>query len=73
MKVYVESKDDEHNDVSTSEGKRDDRLLPQLEKGETLKLHEILPEQHFTQPPARFSEAMLIKEQEDKGVGRPST
>ena len=73
MKVYVESKDNEHNDGSTSEGKGDDRLLPQLEKGETLKLHEILPEQHFTQPPARFSEAMLIKELEDKGVGRPST
>ncbi|HCK67970.1 MAG TPA: hypothetical protein DHW17_01670, partial [Nitrospina sp.] len=35
--------------------------------------HEILPEQHFTQPPARFSEAMLVKELEDKGVGRPST
>lgn len=73
MKVYVESQDDESKEGSKPAGKEDDRLLPQLEKGETLKLHEILPEQHFTQPPARFSEAMLVKELEDKGVGRPST
>lgn len=73
MKVYVESQDDDQIDGSKSEGKDDDRLLPQLEKGEILKVHEVLPEQHFTQPPARFSEAMLVKELEDKGVGRPST
>jgi DNA topoisomerase-1 len=73
MKVYVESKDDDQGDESKSEGKGDDRLLPSLKKGEVLEVHEILPEQHFTQPPPRFSEAMLIKELEDKGVGRPST
>ena len=74
MKVYVESQDDEKSDaVQSSEGKADDRLLPSLDKGEVLKVHEVLPEQHFTQPPARFSEAMLVKELEDKGVGRPST
>ncbi len=73
MKVYVESQDDDQIDGSKSEGKDDDRLLPQLEKGEILKVHEVLPEQHFTQPPARFSEAMLVKELEEKGVGRPST
>ena len=73
MKVYVESQDDGPSDGSKSEGKGEDRLLPQLEKGETLKVQGILPEQHFTQPPARFSEAMLVKELEDKGVGRPST
>ncbi len=73
MKVYVESQDDDQDDGSKSEGKGDDRLLPPLEKGETLKVHEVLPEQHFTQPPARFSEARLVKELEDKGVGRPST
>jgi DNA topoisomerase I len=72
MKVYVESDDDSKEGVK-SEGRDEDRLLPELEKGETLKVHEVLPEQHFTQPPARFSEAMLVKELEDKGVGRPST
>jgi DNA topoisomerase-1 len=41
--------------------------------GETLRLHKIDPEQHFTQPPPRFSEASLVKELEDKGIGRPST
>ncbi|HIK57909.1 MAG TPA: type I DNA topoisomerase [Nitrospinaceae bacterium] len=73
MKVYVESEDDDKINGSKPEVKGDDRLLPALEKGEVLKVHEILPEQHFTQPPARFSEAMLVKELEDKGVGRPST
>ena len=73
MKVYVESNDDEQAEGAKPSAKGDDRLLPPLEKGETLKLQEILPEQHFTQPPARFSEAMLVKELEDKGVGRPST
>jgi DNA topoisomerase-1 len=73
MKVYVESQDDEKSDAVQSTGKADDRLLPALKKGEELKVQEVLPEQHFTQPPARFSEAMLVKELEDKGVGRPST
>lgn len=73
MKVYVESQDDEQSEGAKPEGKGDDRLLPPLEKGEVLKVQEVLPEQHFTQPPARFSEAMLVKELEDKGVGRPST
>ncbi len=73
MKVYVESQDDAQGDAAQSTGKADDRLLPPLNKGEELKVQEVLPEQHFTQPPARFSEAMLVKELEDKGVGRPST
>ena len=73
MKVYVESQDDEKSDAVQSTGKADDRLLPPLKKGEELKVQKVLPEQHFTQPPPRFSEAMLVKELEDKGVGRPST
>ena len=71
MKVYVESQDDESSEKA--ETKDSDRILPALKKGENLKLLEISPEQHFTQPPARFTEAMLVKELEDKGVGRPST
>ena len=69
MKVYVESADEESNEKP----KGDDRILPPLEKGETLKLLEIKPEQHFTQPPPRFTEAMLVKSLEEQGVGRPST
>ena len=48
-------------------------ILPELKSGESLKLREMLPNQHFTQPPARYTEASLIKELEENGVGRPST
>src|SRR5208337_178799 len=47
--------------------------LPQVAEGEPLKLHKILPEQHFTEPPPRFNEATLVKTLEEKGIGRPST
>ena len=47
--------------------------LPVLNEGEQLKLSKLLPEQHFTQPPPRFSEATLVKELEERGIGRPST
>ncbi len=47
--------------------------LPALAQGEALDLHQLTPAQHFTQPPARFTEASLIKELEERGIGRPST
>ena len=47
--------------------------LPPLQEGDALKLHELDTEQHFTQPPPRFSEATLVKELEENGIGRPST
>ncbi|HET6150975.1 MAG TPA: type I DNA topoisomerase [Polyangia bacterium] len=47
--------------------------LPEVAEGEELRLLELKPEQHFTQPPPRFSEASLVKELEEKGIGRPST
>ena len=53
--------------------KNEEVLLPELKEGETLKVEELLPSQHFTQPPARFSEASLVKELEKDGIGRPST
>jgi DNA topoisomerase-1 len=51
----------------------DDRRLPPLERGQTLKLLNLDPKQHFTQPPPRFTEAGLVKELEEDGIGRPST
>jgi DNA topoisomerase-1 len=65
MKLYTESRDDEEKEESS--------LLPELVPGQKLKLLQFKPEQHFTQPPPRFSEAMLVKTLEEKGVGRPST
>ncbi len=53
--------------------KDDDIELPELTVGERLDLNVLLPLQHFTKPPARFSEAALVKELEKKGIGRPST
>ncbi|MBT6295905.1 MAG: type I DNA topoisomerase [Nitrospina sp.] len=70
MQVYVESGDDE---MAEKESKQGDKILPALSKGEKLKLLDVDPEQHFTQPPPRFSEAMLVKKLEEEGVGRPST
>ena len=62
LKVYSNSKDDDAG-----------KLLPALEKGEALNLQSLDAEQNFTQPPARFSEATLVKDLEDKDIGRPST
>ena len=47
--------------------------LPDLKEGEALKLEALKPDQHFTQPPSRYTEATLIKALEEKGIGRPST
>ena len=63
--VYEEGRDDEEES--------DDGKLPNLNEGEALNLSEITPDQHFTKPPARYSEATLIKALEEKGIGRPST
>jgi DNA topoisomerase-1 len=51
----------------------DDRMLPDIAEGEAVSLDEIKPDQNFTQPPPRFTEASLVKEMEDKDIGRPST
>lgn len=53
--------------------KNEEVLLPELNVGDVLNVLEIIPSQHFTQPPARFSEASLVKELEKDGIGRPST
>ena len=65
MKLYIEGLDDQDEE---KEG-----LLPAMAEGAALKMHEILPEQHFTQPPPRYTEATLVKTLEEYGIGRPST
>jgi len=66
MAVYQEGKDDSKDDDG-------DRLLPEVSEGDTIKLEELRPEQHFTEPPPRFTEASLVKTLEEYGIGRPST
>ena len=63
--VYEEAKDEESSELANP--------LPSLSEGQTLALEKLIPEQQFTQPPARFTEATLIRAMEEKGIGRPST
>ena len=65
MRVYTESRDD---DADANESK-----LPPLSVGDAVMITELTPEQHFTQPPARYTEASLVKKLEELGIGRPST
>jgi len=67
LKIYQEGRDEK------TEDEEDERTLPLVTKGETLALNKIDPEQHFTEPPPRFTEATLVKALEEKGIGRPST
>ena len=66
MAVYQEGKDDSSTDDS-------DRLLPEIDIGDVVKLDELRADQHFTDPPPRFTEASLVKTLEEYGIGRPST
>ena len=66
LRLYREGRDD-----AEPEGK--DKALPEVSEGEKLQVEEITPEQKFTQPPSRYSEATLIKALEEKSIGRPST
>jgi DNA topoisomerase-1 len=72
MTLYVEGEDNNVSNGKQEEGEEEKRL-PALSEGEILELLGLNPKQHFTQPPPRFSEATLIKELEEKGIGRPST
>ena len=67
MKVYFEHKTDD------DEGNEDGNLLPEVNKDERTDLVGVTPNQHFTEPPARYSEATLVKVLEENGIGRPST
>ena len=63
--VYEEARDEESNELANP--------LPSLAEGQRVFLEKLLPEQQFTQPPARYTEATLIRAMEEKGIGRPST
>ena len=65
MRVYIETRDD---DEETDETK-----LPPMNIGDKIEIKSLLPEQHWTQPPARYTEASLVKKLEELGIGRPST
>ncbi|GAA0612358.1 type I DNA topoisomerase [Virgibacillus siamensis] len=65
MKVYVESSDDKK--------KNENKFLPDLSEGMTVEAKDITPNQHFTQPPPRYTEARLVRTMEELGIGRPST
>ncbi|HYW73941.1 MAG TPA: type I DNA topoisomerase [Pyrinomonadaceae bacterium] len=67
LKIYQEGRDEK------TEDEEDERTLPLVAPGETLALNKIDPEQHFTEPPPRYTEATLVKALEEKGIGRPST
>jgi DNA topoisomerase-1 len=67
LKVYQEGRDEKADDDE------EEKTLPLVEKGEKLKLNSLTTEQHFTDPPPRYTEATLVKALEEQGIGRPST
>ncbi|HSE83421.1 MAG TPA: type I DNA topoisomerase, partial [Thermodesulfobacteriota bacterium] len=67
--VYMEGKEEEEE----AKDKEEEKRLPELSEGEDLKLLSLEGKQHFTQPPPRFTESSLVRELEQKGIGRPST
>ncbi|MFH1218636.1 MAG: type I DNA topoisomerase [Candidatus Peregrinibacteria bacterium] len=68
MEVYMEGQDEDEEGEGIGE-----KFLPELEEGESVKLNGLADTQHFTKPPARYTEASLVKKLESEGIGRPST
>lgn len=66
MAVYIEGNDDGDDDSKS-------KLLPAVDEGQVLNVSDLKPEQHFTQPPPRYTESSLVKAMEELGIGRPST
>jgi DNA topoisomerase-1 len=79
MKVYIEGRDERpapasgEEEENGDEAQNTDGILPDLQKGDALRLLAMDPHQHFTQPPPRYTQASLIKDLDEKGIGRPST
>jgi len=70
LKLYQETKEE---DEKKEDNEDDENILPDVNNGDTLTINKILDEQHFTNPPPRYSEASLVKKLEELGIGRPST
>ena len=68
--VYIEDSDDNESDDSSSD---EDRVLPEVQVGQSVSVTDSVPESHETKPPARYTEASLVKRLEEEGIGRPST
>ena len=79
LSVYKEDQDDKGDDKNAENGENADnddngkKILPPLAKGEALDTDIVTPNQHFTQPPPRYTDASLVKKMEELGIGRPST
>ena len=71
MQVYIEGQDE--GDDNPDNASPDDNLLPEMKQGDKVKVVSLVPKQHFTQPPPRYTDATLIKTLEEKEIGRPST
>ena len=73
LKLYGKEADEEKDPVDPSSKAEKKQVLPKLSENQTLNLIQLLPSQHFTEPPPRYNEASLIKKLEELGIGRPST
>ena len=71
--AYEEARDEDQSNEVEADDENADRRLPELTKDQPLNLDELMPRQHFTQPPPRYTEATLVKALEENGIGRPST
>lgn len=72
LKVYMESSDEDENEINLDED-NDNSILPPLAQGQTLNLREMNATERYSRPPARYTEASLVKKLEELGIGRPST
>lgn len=72
LKVYMESTDEEEHEINLDED-NDNSILPPLSEGQKLNLHEMNATERYSRPPARYTEASLVKKLEELGIGRPST